>query len=88
MYMCVCVCACMCAYMCNVFLKLCRSYCEELSMGKCKGLWDTMKTGSSFLIISPPDCETLPSPEGGDYLECFIPYNNGRSRRDINSTGT
>ena len=34
-----------------------------------------------------PDCKTLPSPEGGDHLECFIPYNNGRARRDFNSTG-
>ena len=42
---------------------------------------------SDLAVIRLPDCKTLPSPEGGDYLECFIPYNNGRNRRDINSTG-
>ena len=58
-----------------------------MSRGKCKDLWDKMKTTVSLAIIALPDCHTLPSPEGGDYLECFIPYNNGRARRDINSTG-
>ena len=47
-------------------------------------LWNFTTTTK---IIDLPDCETLPSSEGGDYLECFIPYNNGRARRDINSTG-
>ena len=55
-------------------------------MGKCKSLWDNINSISVLAIIKLPDCKTLPSPEGGDYLECFIPYNNGRNRRDINST--
>ena len=56
--------------------------------GKCGGLWKELRSFSLLAIVKLPDCETLPSPEGGDYLECFIPYNNGRARRDINSTGT
>ena len=55
-----------------------------MSTGKCRDLWSLI---SATEIIELPDCKTLPSPEGGDYLECFIPYNNGRTRRDINSTG-
>ena len=58
-----------------------------MSTGKCKDLWERMKHAGGLVVITPPDCHTLPSPEGGDYLECFIPYNNGRARRDINSTG-
>jgi len=38
-------------------------------------------------MINLPDCKTLPSAEGGEYLECFIPYNNGRERFDQNPTG-
>ena len=44
-------------------------------------------TTSDFLIIQLPDCHTLPSPEGGDHLECFIPYNYGRNRTDNNLAG-
>ena len=55
--------------------------------GKCESLWEELSTFSQVAIVKLPDCETLPSPEGGDYLECFIPYNNDRTRRDINSTG-
>ena len=55
--------------------------------GKCDGLWRELDALSDLAVIKLPNCETLPSPEGGDYLECFIPYNNGRDRRDINSTG-
>ena len=58
-----------------------------MSTGKCENLWKKIKQSTGLVIITLPDCETLPSPEGGDYLECFIPYNNGRARRDINSTG-
>ena len=41
---------------------------------------------SSLAVVKLPNCTSLPSPEGGDYLECFIPYNNDRERRDTNST--
>ena len=55
-------------------------------MGRCSGLWDKLKRTSGLAIITLPNCEDLPSSEGGDYPECFIPYNNGRSTRDINAT--
>ena len=67
-------------------VQVCRSYCEEVSTGKCNGLWEKMKVASGLKIITLPDCKTLPSPDGGDYVECFIPYNNGRTARDINTT--
>ena len=55
-------------------------------MGKCRALWNKINQFSSFAIVNLPNCTTLPSPEGGNYLECFIPYNNGRERRDTDST--
>ena len=55
-------------------------------MGKCRTLWNKFNQLSSLAIAKLPNCTSLPSPEGGDYLECFIPYNNGRERRDTNST--
>ena len=73
-------------YGASVFTQVCKSYCEEVRTGKCKELWNIISV-TEITEIELPDCETLPSPEGGDYLECFIPYNNGRARRDINSTG-
>ena len=70
-----------------ILLQICRSYCEEISRGKCSDFWNEMNLLAGAQIISLPDCETLPSPEGGDYLECFIPYNSGRVRSNITSAG-
>ena len=64
------------------FFKICKSFCEEVRTGKCSELWIS---ASSAGIIELPDCESLPSPEGGDSLECFIPYNEGRG--SINTAG-
>ena len=57
-----------------------------MSTGKCKDVWKDLKNISD-VMIELPDCETLPSKEGGEYLECFIPCNNGRGRFDDNVTG-
>ena len=68
---------------CIVSLQMCRSYCEEVSTMKCRELWEYLQSSSDVAeIIELPDCKTLPSTEGGDHLECYIPVNNGRGRHD------
>jgi len=42
-------------------------------------LWNGLNLAAELAIIQLPDCSTLPSPEGGDSLECFIPFNHGRT---------
>jgi len=50
-------------------------------------LWSELTLASAAQILKLPDCGTLPSPEGGEYLECFIPYSNRRDSRNITSAG-
>ena len=58
-----------------------------MSTRKCRKLWNYLKSSTDVAeVIELPDCKALPFSEGGDYLECYIPCNNGRSRYDDNSS--
>ena len=64
--------------------QICRSYCYEISRERCQELWSELTALSDIQTIRLPNCSSLPSTEGGEYLECFIPYNYGLGR--INSS--
>ena len=52
-------------------------------MGECREMWHKLTVLSGVQVIRLPNCSNLPSPEGGEYLECFIRYNNRRDSSNV-----
>ena len=65
--------------------QVCRSYCDEISTRRCRDMWIELTTFSDIQTVTLPICSSLPSTEGGEYLECFIPYNHGLVRTNSTS---